>query len=180
MAKSFKLKNLKYLLSLVIVVIASFVIFIFYTLPNIQEIKLLSQKFYSYRLYLEKLYFEGQLLKNVVKELKEIEPHLQELSQVIVGKNDELAFITSLEKLAENNKINQSFNLNPNGQVTKNTYRIVPIQINFQSDFSQLIKYLMDTDKLDYYINIKSLTVNRAGNTSNINNSIEANTYWEN
>ena len=169
----------KFFINIVSIIIITAAVFIFITYPTIKEIKSFSQEIYNYRLYLEKLYLEGQVLKNIVRELKEVEPHLEELSEVLIDKKEELNFIISLEKLANNSELIQDLKINPSQEVSKNTYKILPVQITLQGNYSQLIKYLTEINKLNYYINIKHLSINKIGGASKINVSIEANTYWE-
>ena len=87
MILSVKRKNIITII-LITVILSAIITFIAY--PTVREIKSLSQQIYDYRLYLEKLYIQGQLLKNITEELKEVEPDLEKLSKVLIGKNQEL------------------------------------------------------------------------------------------
>jgi len=171
-----KNKNLIQIFFAMIVIV---IVFIFLTVPNFKEIKSLSQKIFDYRVYLEKLYKEGQLLKNTIGELKKIEPNLIKLSKVLIPQKDELNFITTLEDLAANNKIEQDLKINPFMESSAKDYKILPIELYFQATFPQFIKYLADLNKLDYYINIKQLLINKSSDASKIKIALTADTYWE-
>ncbi|TSC96079.1 MAG: Uncharacterized protein Athens101410_232 [Parcubacteria group bacterium Athens1014_10] len=170
----------KFFINLILMVIILSSILVFVTYPAIREIKSLSQEIYNYRLHLEKLYLKGQILKNIVEELKKVEPYIEKISKVLIGKNEELGFIVSLEKLADDNQLIQNLKIDPAQKIDSNNYKIMPVQIALQGDFTNLIKYLIELNKLDYYINIKNLSIQKIGKTSQINIFLEANTYGEN
>ena len=178
MILSAKRKNIINII-LMIIILSAIIVFIAY--PTLREIKSLSQQIYDYRLYLEKLYLQGQLLKNITEELKEVEMDFEKLSKVLIGKNQELSFITCLEKIANENQLIQNLKINTAQELNKDNYKILPINISLQGDFFQLVKYLIELNKLDYYINIKNLSINkiRGAENSKINILIKANSYWE-
>lgn len=175
---SFQSKN-KDLIQIFLIAIFIFVVFIFLTLPTFLEIKSLSRKIFDYRVYLEKLYREGQLLKNTISELKIIEPNLGKLSKILISSEEELNFITTLENLASDNQIEQELKINPFVNANAKDYKTLPIELNLQTTFPQFIKYLDDINKLDYYVSIKQLLINKSPDDSKIRITLGADTYWE-
>ncbi len=173
------LRGRKNITQIILILLIFLFLFLFFVYPNFKKIKSLSQEIRNYYIQLEKLYQEGQLLQNVVKDLKLIEPRIDELSKSLISKNEELDFITTLEKLADDNQINQELRIGSYQETQDKTYKILPIQLAIQANFSQLINYLIQINKLDHYININYIVISRTDNNSQIMASMEANTYWE-
>lgn len=146
-----------------------FILVFFIILPSCRDIKKVSSEIRDEREYLEKLYLRGQHLKEVKKNFKDIEPHINDLEKIFIAPGEEVGFITSLENLAANKGIEQKLELEnllaTKGQDQGNElmpYEILPLTLNLQGTFPQLITYLIGLELLDYYVIINSLTITNA------------------
>lgn len=180
-----------------LIIILSLIYFI--VLPTVKEIKAMSSAIEAQREDLEKKYIKGQSLRQLTENLKEIEPKLELLDQIFINKNRELEFITSLENKADNNQINQKINLSPPQATKSQGFQKIGLQLSAAGKFIKQLRYLMDLESLNYYINIKSLELSSSGSgqtapnikhsgqgtlaaeneSNNINLSVVADTYWK-
>lgn len=125
--------------------------------PTVKEIKTMSRAIEAQREDLEKKYVKGQSLKKLTENLNKIEPKLELLNQIFINKNRELEFIASLENEANNNQISQKINLSAPQTIKNKDFQIINLQLSTGGKFIKQLKYLMDLESLNYYINIKSL-----------------------
>jgi len=184
----FKLNtNKKIALNIIIFLVAVFLLLFFLILPTINDIKAIESEITIQMVELEKKYQRGQSLKKLAEHLKMIETQLDKLDQVFIDKEDQLLFITTLENIADASQVTQKINLIAEPEMEKGeNYQKLPLQIFTQGDFVSQLKYLINLESLNYYINIKSLELNSApsaGNgqnigQGNINMFIIADTYW--
>jgi len=150
------LKN-KIIASLIGLALVILSLLYFIVIPTTREIKIMGNDIEAQRVDLEKKYIKGQSLKQLTENLKKIEPKLELLDKVFVIKNHELEFITTLENQANKNQISQKINLSP-PQATENPgLEKISLQLYAKGEFIKQLKYLMDLESLNYYINIKSL-----------------------
>ncbi len=148
-----------YSIFILILIIISVVI-IFGVWSNVLKIKKLSQTIFEQRVRLEKLYNQGQLLKKAREDLKQVSSKIEILDKSFVIKNEELKFITTLEELAAKNKLEQNIALNFSQQRNlKPGFNAVPFQLTLRGNFLNILKYLAETEKMDYYFNIESLSL---------------------
>jgi Tfp pilus assembly protein PilO len=157
--------------------------------PAADNIKMIKSEAEGRRLELEKNYLKGKDLKVITGDLKTAEPQLEELRKIFVKKEKALDFINELEKIAQNNKLEQKIDLSPNEKDINGVCKEIPIQLLTGGNFSDQIKYLSDLEVLDYYISIQTIemSLNGAQNTKNneaeknnrVNMQILANTYWQ-
>ncbi|MFA6306305.1 MAG: type 4a pilus biogenesis protein PilO [Patescibacteria group bacterium] len=180
-----------------LIVILSLIYFI--VIPTVREIKAMGQSIEAQREDLEKKYIKGQSLKQLTKNLNEIEPKLELLDQIFINKNRELEFITSLEDKAENNQISQKINLSPPQATKSQDFQKIDLQLSTTGKFTKQLKYLIDLESLNYYINMKTLELSSSGGRqtapniknngqetpapenepNNINLFVIADTYWK-
>ena len=167
----------------------------FVVVPTINDIKTMGKEIEEQRLDLEKKYIKGQSFRQLNENLKTIEPKLDLLDQIFINKNRELEFVTTLENKANKNKISQKINLGEPRATDNENFKKINIQLATTGDFSGQLKYLLDLESLNYYINMKSLEFypsgggkeqgnnqsNDANNNQNndINLIINADTYWK-
>ncbi len=123
--------------------------------PNGKRIKELSQDIYTKRVEAEKIFNRGQNLRSVIEQYNKIKPTLSKLKSVFVTENKELDLFTSLETLASNLQLEPEVKLSSSESSKKD--RKLPLQIKLQSNYAQLLNYLVGLEDLDYYINISSL-----------------------
>jgi len=138
----------------------------FIVIPTVRDIKKISSDVYAERLDLEKKYLRGQLLKKTVEDFEKIKPQKNKLLSAFITENQELEFITNLEKIATENKLTQNIRLhqNPDDQGDKIFYNL-PLEVTAQGDFINIMKYLRDLETLSYYFNINSISLDSDGQT---------------
>lgn len=172
----------------------------FIVMPTIKDIEAMGGEIEGQKIDLEKKYIKGNSLRQLTENLKEIEPKLSLLDQIFINKNRELEFITTIENKADNSQISQKINLNSPRAAENQEFQKNDLQLFANGEFTKQLKYLMDLESLNYYINIKSLELSSSpgsgqavpniknsgqgtsasGNKSNnINLVITADTYWK-
>lgn len=197
--QKFSLKNK------IIVMIAGFILIIFsliyfIVIPTIKDIQTMGQKIEEQMVDLEKKYIRGNSLRQLTENLKKIEPKLSSLDQIFINKNRELEFITTIENEANNSQISQKINLSSPKIIENQEFQKNDLQLSVNGEFNEQLKYLINLESLNYYINIKLLELSsspRSGQTApsikrndqetsvsekepnNINLSITADTYWK-
>lgn len=183
----------------IFIVPAVFILFVtgliyFIILPAMKDIKEIGAQIESQRTDLDKKYYKSKNAKQSTKSLKAIEGDVEKLDRVFIGKNQELAFITALEETANKNNINQNINLDLSSGAKNNKYDKIPLKLTTQGNFINQFNYLRDLERLNYYLNIKSLDLSAGGGANayppldkiinydsgaNIKMVILADTYWK-
>lgn len=183
----------------IFIVPAVFILFVtgliyFIILPTMKDIEETAAQIESQRTDLDKKYYKSKSAKQSTKSLKAIEGDVEKLDRIFIGKNQELAFITALEEIANKNNINQNINLDLSSGAKNNKYGKIPLKLTTQGNFINQFNYLLDLEKLNYYLNIKSLDLSAGGGASayppldkiinydsgaNIKMVILADTYWK-
>lgn len=172
------MNNKRIIILLILVIITIFLIIFFIIKPGFLEIKNLSQQIENEKKSLEELYSRGETLSKIKNEYKKIEKDISLLDNVFLTEGKELEFITSLEKIAQGQKVRQDVNIGMT-KILKENYKLIPIQLRLRGNFLDLIKYLRELEKLDFYLNIDSLSITPLpGLEKQIEISLSANTYW--
>lgn len=99
-------------------------------------------------------------------DAERIEKSIKKVDSIIIKKDQKLAFIKQLEAIADNLKIEQKINLrrdeepeSQNGVI--NQFNTLPIEITLRGDFQSLLKYVLELEKSDYYVNIKKIQIGK-------------------
>ncbi|MBU1164075.1 type 4a pilus biogenesis protein PilO [Patescibacteria group bacterium] len=158
----------KFIIYLVIVIIIYVSIIFFVIIPTTSDIQAISDQIYNERIDLEKRYKKGQLIKQLVEDFRKIKPQQDRLELIFVKESEILNFVTSLENLANNNNIDLSIKL----KEIENTNNIasMPLDLTIGGSYQNVIAYLNDIEKQDYYFSIDSIRINSAGQTAGIIN----------
>jgi Tfp pilus assembly protein PilO len=166
----------------------------FIILPTMKDIEETAAQIESQRTDLDKKYYKSKSVRQSTKSLKAIEGDVEKLDRVFINQNQELAFITALEETANKNNINQNINLDLSSGAKNNKYDKIPLKLTTQGNFINQFNYLRDLERLNYYLNIKSLDLSAGGGASayppldkiidygsgaNIKMVILADTYWK-
>src|SRR3989344_1443922 len=150
-------------------------------LPTINDIKNISKSVYQERADLEKKYLRGQILRNTIENFEKIKPEKVRLISIFIIENQELEFITELENIAAANHIEQQLNFQSNkneGEKSEKGFYSLPLEIKVQANFLETMRYLEDLEKMNYYYNIESVTIDTAGQNSDmIRLSLTGNVY---
>jgi len=194
---NFKKINIKRKITFVIVVflLTNALIVYLIIIPTINNIKQLRVNIVTQKVDLEKEMAREKNINILSEKLDKIEPQMKKFEQIFINQNRELEFITTLEDIALSNKVLQKINLNLNAVKTEQTYKKIPLRLNIQGNFYNLLQYLTSLENLNYYINITSLEMTKeisSGSTllptdssgakqiiGNISMAISADTYWQ-
>ena len=163
----------------------------FIILPSVDQIEQIKIDIYQNQLVLEQKYQRSQSLKKLSANLKSIEGKIENIDQVFISQNRELEFITALEQIAEKKNVRQKIILGKTqSAVGDKFYKKIPLQIQAQGNYPDILQYLQGLEALNYYINIKSIdlsansvsqrseitVVNNLGGEVSVN--IIADSYW--
>lgn len=193
--KNINVKN-KIIVNLVTFFLISSIIICLIIIPTINNIKELRVNIVTQKIDLEKKIAKEKNMNILSEKLNTIEPQLEKFEKIFISQNRELEFITTLEEIANNNYVRQKINLDPLLGQSEQIYKKIPLNLNIQGKFYNLVKYLTDLEALNYYINIKSLEITTAPSagsallpakydnikeeqSGNINLVILADTYWK-
>ncbi|MFH0854518.1 MAG: type 4a pilus biogenesis protein PilO [bacterium] len=147
------------LLSVIFIAISAITFFII--IPTIKNIKNISLKINSMRFEVEKKYDNRVSLRAAMKKFKLIQESAKNFLNIYVKKNEELNLITTLENIAEKNKLSQKINLIYNEKQKKYLKNQTEIQIIIAGNYIDIIKYLRDLRIMPYYINFNSIAINK-------------------
>lgn len=184
---NFEKNNLKHKISTntIIFIIAFLVIFYFAIFTAIQDINLLRASVISDKIETEKKLNREQSMSTLAVKLKKIESDLNKLDNIFIDKNNQLAFITTLENIANYNKVAQNINLSPVTATTNQRIAKSIITINAKGKYLDIVNYLQDIESLNYYVNITSINITLVSPTDGqtkqdlVNLNLSADTYWK-
>lgn len=143
-----------------IILTAAIVYFVIF--PTVRDIQNLSDEIYEQRVDLEKKYQRGQLLRQTVEDFRKLEPNKEKLDAVFFTKDSELELITTLEEIASRNRAQASLRIQKSFGL-RHGLEVLPISLNIQADFPQLLTYLQDLESLPFYLTIGKLRISSAG-----------------
>lgn len=168
-----------------------FLIINFIALPAIKDIKNLKTEIIDQKVDLEKKIVKERNMNKVSAKIEEIEPQIEKFEKIFVNQNRELEFITVIEDIAEKNGLSQKINLLTASAKQSHAYKTIPLNIDVGGNFTNFVKYLIDLESLNYYINVKNIQIDslqqsrfsnlgpNGGQNGNINIKIVADTYWQ-
>lgn len=179
--KNFNLKN-RISLSVAGFILSMILIIYYLIIPTLNDIKQMGLEIEKQKIDLEEKYQKGQSIKKLAEDLKKIEPLVDQLDIIYINNANSLGLITDLEKIAAENGIEQKINLVQTENNNNQYFQKIPIQLSVSGNFMNQISYLEKIELLKYYINIQSLEMSTApqssGSGSSLNTLIFANTYW--
>ncbi len=158
------MKN-KFIISILLIIVSSFVIFIFLIMPNLDAIIEISKDITVQKEDLEAKASMGLNIRQISNDLNEIERNIDNLNHIFIQKGKELEFLNTLDRLsAKNLVISQAtpqFSENTNTKVIR-----TPLDIKASGNSNSLISYLKDLEEMYYYFNIDYLEFNGDNNAS--------------
>jgi len=168
----------KILISIILVLLFTGLIAYFIIWPTVRDIRKISQSIYLERLDLEKKYQRGQLLRKTLADFEKIKPEREKLTSIFITEGKELDFITTLEKVALINNVNQEIKLKAeekikNGEGAK-SYLTTPLAVNISGNFIDVLKYLNSLQMLRYYFNIANFSLSSASANNNVTGEVKA------
>lgn len=154
----------KIIISILTVLIGNGLILYFIILPTIRDITEIKNNVLLERIDLEKKWQRGQLLNRAQGDFEKTKAEKGRLVSIFISEGSELEFITSLEQIAENNKITQELTLDPGEDISNKKFnKTSRLSIKAEGSFNDVLRYIDEINKLEYYFNIDMLDV-RAGN----------------
>jgi Tfp pilus assembly protein PilO len=157
--------------------------------PAMGKLAVVKSEISAQKIALEKTYIRGQNLRKISEDLKTVEPNLENLKKMFIKEEDDLDFITSLEKIAENSGVKQSISINYPADSSKTSIQKIPLQLTASGNFLAQIKYLIALESLDYYISVRTLEISGStdqnqkdaleGEKSRVDMQLTTNTYWQ-
>lgn len=181
--KNINLKKKFFICTAIFLLTACNIIY-FIIIPAINEIKKTGEEIVLMQKDVNDKYDKITSLKKLTADANKIEPEMAKLRQIFIDKNNQLGFIQELEEIAKNNNVNQSINI---GAISDNAL----LNLSVQGEIGNLYNYLLDIESLNYYVNIKNISISAgAADSRYINNSAEhqttgnlllniaAETYW--
>ncbi|MEK7211611.1 MAG: type 4a pilus biogenesis protein PilO [Patescibacteria group bacterium] len=160
------------------------ILVIFIVLPAIKEIKSLNKQILNQRALLESRYEKRLNIKNAIKNYNSYRPRVPELlASVYLNAGNEIEFITALEKISEKNSLEQKINFdteNGGENQSENTWR-VPIDIQLSGNYLNILRYLEQTEKLNFYLVIDRFSVSPKTSdfSGNVRAVIGGHTFWK-
>lgn len=195
---STNIKNLNIFKKLIITIFiflgAIISIYYFFMYPAMNDIKKLKAEIKNQKIDLEKRIINEKNVDLLSQKLNKIEPQMVKLEKIFINQNQELEFITTMEGISQNNAVNQKINFEMTGAVKEQNYKKVPINLVIVGDYTNILNYISDINKLPYYINIYNLELSAGTSVGqifsdnqllmrdtkkNITAKILAYTYWK-
>lgn len=105
---------------------------------------------------LTRLFNQGKNIKELRNQLERYKKDALKLQSIFLYQNNEIEFITALEKIAAKNDIGQTINL-AEPQTSDTDLTTSAINLEITGNFKQIINYLEDLENLDYYVNLSQI-----------------------
>ncbi len=192
-----KIKNLKTKSRMLILLIFSLstilMVVCFVIIPKAKYIEGTCQQITERRKFLEERYLKLKNIRENKKDIDSIKKDLGKLDEVFVKHSEDLEFIQTLEAVANKNNVEQLIVLEDiNKNLEGEEYEEIILEINLESSFLNVMKYLIDLETLKYYVNVESLSISslkgslvdssdneNISASSRVNCKITASTYWK-
>jgi len=129
----------------------------FFILPTIGKIKSAAAEIEDLKTGLENKYRSGQSLKQAAERIKKSKPLLDQVENSFLDWNGKLEFITYLESIAQNNKVEETLEFPDRDSGAGNGLKKSDVMITASGEFGNIVSYLYELEKSNYYLNIKTL-----------------------
>lgn len=174
-----------------------FSIIYFIIIPTTKDIKKIRDVIISQKIEKERVLNREKNISNLSIKIKKIEPMIEKLDNVFIDESKRREFISTLENIAQKSNVTNTSISPQNNKETTGIYETIPLTISATGKFDDIMKYLKELEKINYYINIQSFDITTTNNyIQNQKNSImpdlnksldpdltikiNADTYWEN
>lgn len=164
----FKIKQ-RVIFSTVFIIISLLLIIFLIILPTVNYINSLKKNIQITETEIEESYQRISLLKNSINQVNEIKNKVEPFYFLTLNEGEELIIIKELERLALENNILQSldvnFNKNSNNQdgLVSSAHYVFKIKIS--GKFIDLLNYLDDLEELPYYFLIDQMSISKEKNS---------------
>ncbi len=156
---------------------------VFLVAPALAEIRLINRQVYEERVRLEKLYVRGQLQKKVRDTFNNVKDELKFLDSILLKENQELQYITALERSAALSGVALEISIGAAKRVPDQTFSTLRLNFEVSGEWTGIMNWLDRVEALPYYTNIRDLAVAvREGKEDSGNRAatvtVGADTYW--
>ncbi len=141
-----------YLLALFAIIVA------FVVVPSVQDILTLKYDIQEERAKLEESYAKGLSLRKTKLQLISIQEDVEQLEQSMLRPGQELFLITTLEDIATSKNLEQEIVMDDLPDDVSQLIKL-PLQVELKGRFSDILFYVIEVERLDFYINWKKVTM---------------------
>ncbi|MDD5110834.1 MAG: hypothetical protein PHI63_06535 [Patescibacteria group bacterium] len=127
--------------------------------PTYQEIHKITASIQQERMDLEIKYQRGQQMKKLAAQYQKVKQYRDRLNTMFIPSGDELAFITTLERVKEEFGIDATPSLGEIGSDLA-PEAALPLTITVRGDYLKILRYLIALERLQYSFNITSISFN--------------------
>ncbi len=150
-------------------------LYLFALQPFETKIKEKSENIYQERIQAAVTEVEQQNVQITKAEYERLQSQSKTLDQFFVREDDILAFISSLETIAQQASVTQDIQ---NLRAPEGTSRESHIQLVLSGNFSALMRYLADLESSPYYVAIDKLTFSSPGTGTGTQLTLQATIFW--
>lgn len=164
------LKNKNIAIVTIVVAINAAVIY-FFIIPTINGVKNLRNDILNIEIDSANKITQEKNISDLNNKIKKIQPQLDKVNSIFISQNREIEFINALENLAGKYGVVQKLNIDFNNPAKGDTFSAVPVAIDTEGNFSNLINYLSALEAMPYYINIDSVSFTANNESQNNDNN---------
>lgn len=122
--------------------------------PAVMHIISIDRDTYDLRVYLKKRYERTLNLRSSLQKMDKIKEEIGLFPAHIFHATDDLKLITLLEDIAAKNKVSQKITAS---NFDNKTQQQLDVSLLVTGDYSNILKYLVDLENSDYFINERQL-----------------------
>lgn len=164
--------------SIIALVILTITMIIFIIYPSASRIKELGHEIDIQKNELDAIYARGQNLNKTIKQYAIVKPKINELNNIYLQTGEELKLITDLEQSATTTGVNLDKQLASNKD-DQGGIKILPLQLTVVSDFSGIIKFIGELEKMNYYLNISNVRITKSTNNPTLSSLLLTNAFYQ-
>jgi len=164
------LKNKNIAIAIAVVVSNAMIIY-FLILPTVEKIKALRNEILNIEIDSANKITQEKNIHDLNNKIKKIQPQLDKINSIFINQNREIEFINALEELADKSAVNQKLSIDFNNPAKGDVFNTVPVSINTDGNFNNLVSYLSAIEAMSYYINIDSIAFSASTNSNANTNS---------
>lgn len=127
--------------------------------PSRNELVSTSRAIYQEYQLLEERSRRGQDAKRAKQEYESLAVQRPVLRSLAVEQGDELAFITALEKLAEEHHVKERLELRVESAKQVSRYQTVPLTIYLEGSYPTIVSYIAAVQRLSTVVTITSISM---------------------
>lgn len=128
-------------------------------LPAVKNIRQEKERIEAERQKLEGLLAKGQSIEKVKENFFLVSEEMLEMEKIFIKNGEELDFITELEDIATQNKIDQKISLSPKEENGGDSIKTSHIVLDLEGKINNILFYLNGLEQMDYYINFYEIDI---------------------